>query len=166
MNAEVFMYLVKNNKMNRLLLFLIVHTLSVTASAQTNSFGFTFNHQALSVKDLQKSAKFYSEVLELEPISNRTQNPGITWFSLGEGKELHLVSVIQEEVKINKAVHIAITTPNFDAFIKHLEKNKIVYSDWPGKQNNITIRADGIKQIYIQDVDGYWIEINSVAVKQ
>jgi lactoylglutathione lyase len=139
--------------------------ISFVGKAQ-NTFGFTFNHQALSVKDLNRSAVFYKSILSLEPITNRTQNPGITWFSLGEGKELHLVSVIQEEVKINKAVHLAITTPSFDAFIQHLEKNKIVYSDWPGKLNTVSIRADGIKQIYLQDPDGYWIEVNSVAVKQ
>ncbi len=138
----------------------------MAASAQHNSFGFTFNHQALSIKDVNRTVAFYKNVLGLEQITNRTQMEGIVWFSLGEGKELHLVSVLKEEVKINKAVHIAITTANFDAFIQHLEKNKIVYSDWPGKLNTITTRADGIKQIYIQDPDGYWIEINSVAVKQ
>ena len=138
---------------------------TLAASAQNNTFGFTFNHQALSIKDVNRTVAFYKNVLGLEQITNRTQMEGIVWFSLGEGKELHLVSVLKEEVKINKAVHIAITTPNFDAFIQHLEKNKIVYSDWPGKLNTITTRADGIKQIYIQDPDGYWIEINSVAVK-
>ena len=137
-----------------------------TATAQSNSFGFTFNHQALSVKDLEKSVTFYKSVLGLEQITNRTQMAGISWFSLGEGKEFHLVSVIKEEVKINKAVHIALTTPNFDGLIKHLEKNKIAFSDWPGKVNAVTLRADGIKQIYLQDPDGYWIEINSVAVKE
>lgn len=137
-----------------------------TATAQSNSFGFTFNHQALSVKDLEKSVTFYKSILGLEQITNRTQMAGISWFSLGERKELHLVSVIKEEVKINKAVHIALTTPNFDGLIKHLEKNKIAFSDWPGKANSVTIRADGIKQIYLQDPDGYWIEINSVAVKE
>lgn len=135
-------------------------------SAQSNTFGFTFNHQALSIKDVTRTVTFYKNVLGLEQITNRTQMEGIVWFSLGEGKELHLVSVIKEEVKINKAVHIAITTPNFDAFVQHLEKNKIVYSDWPGKLNTVTTRADGIKQIYLQDPDGYWIEVNSVAVKQ
>ena len=151
-------------KRSGLFFYFMITTLAL--SAQSNPFGFTFNHQALSVKDLSRSAEFYKKVLALEQITNRTQNPGIIWFSLGEGKELHLVSTIKEEVKINKAVHIAITSPNFDAFIQHLEKNKIVYSDWPGKLNTITTRPDGIKQIYIQDPDGYWIEINSVAVKQ
>jgi len=40
---------------------------------------------------------------------------------------------------------------------------KIAYSDWQGKPNTINARADGIKQIYLQDPDGYWIEVNNDA---
>tara|TARA_R110000868_G_scaffold1389_10_gene10744 strand:+ start:3320 stop:3502 length:183 start_codon:yes stop_codon:yes gene_type:complete len=29
------------------------------------------------------------------------------------------------------------------------------------KLSNITKRPDGVKQIYLQDPDGYWIEVNS-----
>jgi catechol 2,3-dioxygenase-like lactoylglutathione lyase family enzyme len=87
---------------------------------------------------------------------------GIRWFSLGEGKELHLISILKENVTINKGVHFALTTTNFDAFIKTLDTNRIVYSDWPGTPGKVNIRADGIKQIYFQDPDGYWIEVNSV----
>jgi catechol 2,3-dioxygenase-like lactoylglutathione lyase family enzyme len=78
---------------------------------------------------------------------------------------LHLVSIIKEPVTINKAVHFALSTSNFDAFIKTLEANKITYSDWPGTPNKVTIRADGIKQMYFQDPNGYWIEVNSVGQK-
>ena len=38
---------------------------------------------------------------------------------------------------------------------------KLVYSDWPGTPHKINIRADGIKQVFFQDGDGYWIEVNS-----
>ena len=41
----------------------------------------------------------------------------------------------------------------------------VTYSDWPGTPNTINIRADGIKQIFFQDPDGYWIEVNNVAQK-
>lgn len=126
---------------------------------------FTFNHIALSVKDLDKSAIFYQEVLQLKEITNRTKIDGIRWFSFGEGKELHLVSILKEPVTINKAVHFALTTAKFDAFVKTLEAPNVIYSDWPGAQNKITKRADGIKQIYFQDPDGYWIEVNSVGLK-
>ena len=84
---------------------------------------------------------------------------------LGEGKELHLISILKENVTINKALHFALTTSNFDAFIKALDNMKISYSDWPGTPQKINIRADGIKQIYFQDPDGNWIEINSVMQK-
>lgn len=90
---------------------------------------------------------------------------GIRWFSLGEGKELHLISFLKEPVTINKAVHFALTTTNFEAFVKTLEAKNIRYSDWPGIPNKINLRADGIKQIYLQDPDGYWIEVNSVGNK-
>ncbi len=126
---------------------------------------FTFNHIALSVKDLDKSAILYQEVLQLKEITNRTKIDGIRWFSFGEGKELHLVSIFKEPVTINKAVHFALTTAKFDAFVKTLEAPNVIYSDWPGAQNKITKRADGIKQIYFQDPDGYWIEVNSVGLK-
>jgi lactoylglutathione lyase len=151
--------------MKIIVIFVLGMIFSFSSSAQKNMFGFSFNHQALSVKDIEKSVVFYKTILGLEQITNRTQMAGISWFSLGEGKELHLVSTLKEEVKINKAVHIALTTPQFDAFVKHLETNHIPFSDWPGKANSVTTRADGIKQIYLQDPDGYWIEVNSVAVK-
>jgi catechol 2,3-dioxygenase-like lactoylglutathione lyase family enzyme len=130
-----------------------------------SSFNFTFDHIALSVKDVDRSADFYKKVLNLTEITNKTKIDGIRWLSLGEGKELHLVSIISEEVKLNKAVHLALTSSNFNEFIKVLEKLNIQYSDWPGTSNNVSIRADGIKQIYFQDPDGYWIEVNNVSQK-
>ena len=148
--------------MYKLFLLLAISVLSTTIKAQDSaSFTLTFNHVALSVKDVDRSAEFYKNVLKLQEITNRTEIKGIRWFSLGEGKELHLVSVIKEPVVINKAVHFALATSNFDALIKSLEMMNIPFSDWPGTANKITIRADGIKQIYFQDRDGYWIEVNS-----
>ncbi len=38
-----------------------------------------------------------------------------------------------------------------------------LFDDWTGKKNRIQHRSDGVDQIYIQDPDGYWIEINTVA---
>jgi lactoylglutathione lyase len=132
-------------------------------SQDANSFSFTFDHSALSVKDVNISADFYKNVLKLEEVTNRTKKLGIRWISLGEGKELHLISTIKGNITITKAVHIALKCANFDTFVKALIDQNIIYSDWDGTLNKITIRADGIKQIYFQDPDGYWIEVNSVA---
>ncbi|MCK9641630.1 MAG: VOC family protein [Prolixibacteraceae bacterium] len=129
------------------------------------NLNLSFNHMALSVKDVNRSADFYKNVLGLQEITNRAKMDGIRWFSLREGKELHLVSIVKDTVIINKAVHIALTTNNFDDLLKILNANKIVYSDWPGTPNKVNIRADGIKQVFFQDPNGYWIEVNSVGQK-
>jgi lactoylglutathione lyase len=135
---------------------------SATLSAQEGpSLNFIFDHIALSVTDVDKSANFYSDLLNLGEITNRTAMDGIRWFSLGEGKELHLISILDQEVKTSKAVHFALSTANFDRIIDELKKRNIEYSDWPGNVNKVNIRADGISQIFFQDPDGYWIEINS-----
>ncbi len=125
----------------------------------------TFNHMALSVRDVNRSADFYKNILGLQEITNRAKMEGIRWFSLGEGKELHLISIVKDTVIINKAVHLALTTTNFDNLLKVLSANNIVYSDWPGTVNKVNIRADGIKQVFFQDPNGYWIEVNSVGQK-
>ena len=78
---------------------------------------FTLNHLALSVKDLNTSIGFYKELFDLQEITNRTEIEGIRWLSLGEGKELHLISVVKDSVSINKAVHFAFTTQDFDVFL-------------------------------------------------
>jgi len=149
--------------MKKITLLIIALSFTFFVQAQdTTSFNFTFNHLALSVKDVERSTDFYKKVLNLKEITNRTKTEGIRWLSLGEDKELHLISVLKDPFIINKAIHLGLTTPNFDAFIKRLEGLKINYSDWPGTASAITKRADGVKQIYFQDPDNYWIEINNI----
>lgn len=126
----------------------------------------TFDHFALSVTDVDRSAGFYQEIVNLPEIPTPAQLDGIRWFSLGEGKELHLVSTVAGEVVTNKAVHLALTTSDFDAFLQGLQARSIPYSDWPGTPNTVSLRPDGVRQIYFQDPDGYWIEMNSVGQKK
>lgn len=121
----------------------------------------TFNHMAFPVKNLQESVDFYTRVLQLKEITNRTARPNIRWISLGEGKELHLIAEVYEPVKVNKALHLALSTANVLELANYLKNAGITFSDWPGIPNTIHTRADGVKQLYFQDPDGYWIEINN-----
>ncbi|WNH13415.1 VOC family protein [Thalassobellus suaedae] len=149
--------------MKKIILLIIFIPFYSPISAQNNSdFSMNFNHVALSVKDLDESAKFYMNTLNLKEITNKTKKASRRWLSLGEGKELHLISDYNGNVIVNKAVHMALTTSNFDSFIKKLQAMQIKYYDWPGNQNIISIRADGIRQVFFQDPNGYWIEVNSV----
>ena len=152
--------------MKKLILCLFVLVFSGAIRGQnTNVLTLKLDHVALSIKDLDRSVAFYTTVLKFTEITNLTRKEGIRWVSLGDGKELHLVSTIKERITVNKAVHLAFKSDHFDGLIQILNEAKITYSDWLGSTNNITIRADGIKQIYFQDPDGYWIEVNSVSKK-
>jgi len=121
---------------------------------------FSFNHIALSVKDVDESVQFYQKVLQLEEIENTASNSKTRWLSLNEGKQLHLIPRPNSEIKINKAVHFALSTSDLDSIISNLNELKIEFSDWKDIPNKIYTRKDGIKQIYFQDPNGYWIEIN------
>lgn len=132
------------------------------AAAGTGYFPFYFQPHGTVGKRCTCFGRFYKKVLQLAEITNRTGHHARRWFSLGEDKELHLISDIKEPVNINKAVHLALTTNFFDAFVNKLREMKIKFSDWPGTPDVVNIRADGIKQVFLQDIDGYWIEVNSV----
>lgn len=149
--------------MKKISIFLLVILFSGLLQAQNNSgLNLSINHIALSVKDADRSAEFYKTVMLLPEITNRTKIEGIRWVALADGRELHLISILKEPVTINKAVHLGLTSNDFDAVLKRLTDLKIPYSDWTGKPNTFTNRADGVKQLYFQDPDGYWIEVNSV----
>lgn len=121
---------------------------------------FTFNHIALSVKDVDESIAFYQNVFHFKEIKNTASNSKTRWLSLGEGKQLHLIPRPDAIIKTNKAVHFALATNDFGSFVKHLATLKIEYSDWRDTPHKDYIRKDGIRQVYFQDLNGYWIEVN------
>lgn len=125
-------------------------------------FEVSFDHLALSVKDIKKSAAFYTDILMLPEITNLSGKEGMRWFSLSNGRELHIIRSNKEKIIMNDDIHFAFTSNSFDAILKVLISLKIPYSDADGKPNTVSTRADGIKQIYFQDPDGYWLEANSV----
>lgn len=121
---------------------------------------FLFNHIALSVKDVDESVEFYQKVFQLKEIENTASDSKTRWLSIGEGKQLHLIPRPNAEIKTNKAVHFALATSDMNSFVMFLKELNIPYSDWPGTPNKDYIRKDGIKQVYFQDPNGYWIEVN------
>jgi catechol 2,3-dioxygenase-like lactoylglutathione lyase family enzyme len=124
-------------------------------------FSFLFNHIAISVKNVDKSVAFYQKVLLLKEVKNTASNSKTRWLLLAEGKQLHLIPRPDFVIKTNKAVHFALATNNIQAVVNHLNDLQIEYSDWKGTPEKGYIRKDGILQIYFQDPDGYWIEINN-----
>jgi len=148
--------------MNKIYLFILLISCTATSYGQekNSAMKFSIDHYAINVTDLQRSVDFYQSVFGLKEIYNGTQLDHIKWFRLGEQQELHIISVEKLQLQIPKGVHLALTTANLSVFINHLNTLKIPYYDWPGKKGAVSIRPDTIEQIYIQDPDGYWVEIN------
>lgn len=145
--------------------FFIVSTQSLF-TVVTSASPFEYDHYTILVRDLDTSVAFYSKVLQLEETFDGTEQPHIRWFSLGDNYQLHIIqSIDAAAIAKHKGVHLALTTPNFDAFVKRLQDNKIPFENWPGEARKSNVRPDGVKQVYIQDPDGYWLEINDASTR-
>ena len=114
---------------------------------------FTFNHFNFNVKDLEKSLKFYKEALSLEPVKINDQ-PDFTLVYLGDGKtgfrlELTYLKDREEAYDLGELeYHLAITASDMKAANDLHEKMGCICFENP---------AMGI--YFIEDPDGYWIEI-------
>ena len=130
-----------------------------SSAAQDNPFNLNKDHDALLVKNLAASAAFYGEILGLEEIPNGGLPDHIRWFQLGDNIQIHLISS-EDVTEKHKGVHMSLNTPNLPKLMEFLRSKNVKFENWPGEANTTNTRPDGIKQIYLQDPDGYWIEIN------
>lgn len=121
--------------------------------------GPTFNHAAVCVRNLQTSTDFYRSALGLQEIANPFNDGIHTWFAIGPSLQLH---VIQRDCTPapNKNNHLCFSVAALKPFIDNLERLKVTYTNLKGDGKEPAVRVDGVKQIYLQDPDGYWIEIN------
>lgn len=118
------------------------------------------NHIAHHVTNLQQSTRFYQEVIGLDTIPEPFRDGKHTWFSIGPRIHLHLIAGATGSGEKNKNSHLCFTVPSVEQFAKKLVQAGVAYEDWPGTAGAVTTRADGVKQIYFKDPDGYWIEVN------
>jgi len=82
------------------------------------------------------------------------------FFAIGNNQQLHLARGETDEIKLEKSIHIAFAVTDFDRYLSFLNDIGVAYSNFEGDSNQYQTRPDGVKQIYLQDPDGYWIEIN------
>lgn len=149
-----------------MLLLLLGFSVTMVSMAAIKNTGLTFDHYSITVEDLESSAAFYREVLSLPEIENKTQKETIRWFSMGPHMELHLIEGDTEKIHMIQRIHLALKTSDLDSLLESLEANDIYYASAYGKPNTYNTRPDGVRQIYFQDPDGYWIEVNDVAAQQ
>lgn len=135
---------------------LIIFSFVNMANAQSP----TFNHTTVYVTNLQQSTDFYEKVMELEKIQEPFKDGRHTWFKIGEHAQLHVVGGAKAIVPHDINIHLSFHVPVLKDFMDHLDKMQIKYGNWKGDSKTPELRPDGVHQIYFQDPDGYWIEVN------
>ena len=142
-------------------LLLWVSTAALSQSKSSPGTGLTLNHIAIYVHELKRSTVFYEDILGLKKIEEPFHDGRHTWFTMGSAGHLHLIQGAEENIKRDKNDHLCFSVNSIDDFIANLDKHHVEYTNWPGTAKAPTVRVDGVKQIYFQDPDGHWIEINN-----
>ncbi|PWU02517.1 MAG: glyoxalase [Bacteroidetes bacterium] len=118
------------------------------------------NHVALYVVNLEKSTAFYKDIIHLDTIPEPFHDGKHTWFKVGDHSHLHIIQGASSVVPHDKNTHICFSVPSVEEFITILRKNNLPFENWAGEKNTFTLRVDGVKQVYLQDPDGFWVEVN------
>src|SRR3984957_1999678 len=119
-----------------------------------------FSHQTIFVTDLDRAANFYEKELELKRIPEPFHDGRYVWFRVSEHGQLHVVSGAKEDIPHDINILLAFSVPSIDEFVKHLDAMNVKYGNWAQNDKTPQLRPDKVKQVYLQDPDGYWIEIN------
>jgi lactoylglutathione lyase len=147
--------------MNRLLkfsCFIMIICSSLHSRAQSRPH---FDHTTIYVTDLARGADFYSRVMMLDTIPEPFHDHHHVWFRMGEHSQLHVVSGAKEDISHDVNIHLAFSVSSLPDFMKHLDQLGIKYGNFQGEAKKIAVRPDQIQQVYLQDPDGYWIEVNN-----
>lgn len=142
----------------RLLLSLTMISLFVSAEAQTSKA--RINHTAIFVMDIKKSAHFYQNILGLDSIAEPFKDGKHVWLSIGPGIALHIIEGANTKKEYFKNQHTCFSVQSVTDFTRLLLRHNIPFEDVAGKKGAITTRIDGVHQIWLQDPDGYWLEVN------
>ncbi len=112
-----------------------------------------FDHIALHVQDVPASIHFYQQVLGLELLPRPNFDFEGAWFLVGD-RELHLIGNRTEK-------HLSGSRSNHFAFVVNSLSN---WESWFQQQNYPyrppKSRPDGIRQLFLEDPDGYTIELS------
>jgi len=118
------------------------------------------DHIALLVKDLAESVAFYTGVLRFKEVVNPMGGTEIRWFEIGPNVRIHMQAGDFGATHVQKRTHFAFSARDLDETLAHLQKHGVAYSDMKGTPGAVNVRPDGMRAVFLQDPNGYWIEIN------
>jgi catechol 2,3-dioxygenase-like lactoylglutathione lyase family enzyme len=129
------------------------------------------HHVALTVADLERSRRFYREVLGFQEIPRPPFSFPGAWFAIGNGQQLHLIVHTNPTMRTGKGldtrdVHFAVRVPSFREAVDYF-RSKGYREDATDEFARIIVNpraTAGFPQIYFLDPDRHVIEVNSAVL--
>ncbi len=150
------LFLGANCYMKRALLFLSL-LVCLSARAQTKA---RLNHLAIFVSDLTRTTNFYGTLFQLDTIPEPFHDGKHAWYSIAPGVALHVIQGADRPKDYFLNNHMCFSVPSVTEFLEKIKPLKLTFFNARGEAGIITTRVDGVKQVWINDPDGYWIEVN------
>ncbi|MEO7394908.1 MAG: VOC family protein [Chitinophagaceae bacterium] len=150
----------KKQNMAALIAFLFLFVNNKIFSQQPTAPKALLNHTALYVVDAKASAWFYQHIIGLDTIPEPFHDGKHAWMRTAPGIAMHIIQGAETKKEYYKNQHTCFSVASVQLFTGVLQRNNIQWEDRDGTKKAITTRVDGVKQIWLQDPDGYWVEIN------
>ena len=118
------------------------------------------NHVAIFVVDLEKTRTFYNEMFQLDTIPEPFHDGRHIWYSIAPGVAMHVIQGAEKPKEYFLNNHTCFSVPSVDEFVAKLKARNLPWFNSKAVKGEITTRVDGVKQIWVNDPDGYFIEVN------
>jgi catechol 2,3-dioxygenase-like lactoylglutathione lyase family enzyme/uncharacterized protein YunC (DUF1805 family) len=125
----------------------------------------TLDHVTIVVKDLERSRRFYVDVLGMREVRRPAFSFAGLWFQAGT-TQIHLIlefagsspagNLLPAAQRTSRSHHFAFEVDDAEAAVAWLKKCEVAIVDGPKP------RPDGIMQVFVTDPDGHVVELCSV----